>query len=316
MKYLPGVLALLIAGSAVAQDGSAKVGYDKLVKEIAAANQAYSDQMKAIRESEEYKELAKRFDAANKVYLARRMAITNTEEYKELEKKASARDASARSKMRKLRDTAKRPAAADEARREMRELTATVKRPRPSDWAVKFKAGAEEYAGTDGAVPFLVWLVSRGGPDHAGDALDTIVVKHSASAHVADLLGSFRSIGRIVGRGKVRVAATAIIENNPNKQIKAEAYYGRAMNWGKLQGRTAVLTDEEKVKKAADIAACIKADPESIGALRANAPTFVKERLQIGMVAPDIEGEDFDSVSFKLSDYRGKVVVLDFWGDW
>ncbi len=38
--------------------------------------------------------------------------------------------------------------------------------------------------------------------------------------------------------------------------------------------------------------------------------------LQIGMTAPDIEGEDVDGVQFKLSDYRGEVVVLDFWGDW
>ena len=27
-------------------------------------------------------------------------------------------------------------------------------------------------------------------------------------------------------------------------------------------------------------------------------------------------GEDIDGVPFKLSEYRGKVVVLDFWGDW
>jgi cytochrome oxidase Cu insertion factor (SCO1/SenC/PrrC family) len=38
--------------------------------------------------------------------------------------------------------------------------------------------------------------------------------------------------------------------------------------------------------------------------------------LEIGKVAPDIEGVDLDQVPFKLSDYRGKVVVLDFWGDW
>ncbi len=38
--------------------------------------------------------------------------------------------------------------------------------------------------------------------------------------------------------------------------------------------------------------------------------------LNVGKVAPEIEAEDIDGVKFKLSDYRGKVVVLDFWGDW
>jgi hypothetical protein len=38
--------------------------------------------------------------------------------------------------------------------------------------------------------------------------------------------------------------------------------------------------------------------------------------LNIGQVAPEIEGEDLDGKHFKLSDYRGKVVVLDFWGNW
>jgi thiol-disulfide isomerase/thioredoxin len=35
---------------------------------------------------------------------------------------------------------------------------------------------------------------------------------------------------------------------------------------------------------------------------------------RIGQVAPEIDGEDLDGVRFKLSDYRGKVVLLDFWG--
>jgi peroxiredoxin len=43
---------------------------------------------------------------------------------------------------------------------------------------------------------------------------------------------------------------------------------------------------------------------------------FQLEHLRIGMLAPDIEGEDLDGAAFKLSDYRGKVVVLDFWGNW
>src|SRR5262245_48002959 len=37
---------------------------------------------------------------------------------------------------------------------------------------------------------------------------------------------------------------------------------------------------------------------------------------QVGQVAPEIVAEDLDGQTFKLSDYRGKVVLLDFWGNW
>ena len=30
----------------------------------------------------------------------------------------------------------------------------------------------------------------------------------------------------------------------------------------------------------------------------------------------DIIGEDFDNTNFRLSDYEGKVILLDFWGFW
>ena len=48
----------------------------------------------------------------------------------------------------------------------------------------------------------------------------------------------------------------------------------------------------------------------------AEGELFELKNLALGMVAPEIEGEDLDGVDFKLSDYRGKVVVIDFWGDW
>jgi len=48
----------------------------------------------------------------------------------------------------------------------------------------------------------------------------------------------------------------------------------------------------------------------------AGSQLFEIEHLQVGMVAPEIVGADLGGVEFKLSDYRGKVVMLDFWGDW
>jgi len=43
---------------------------------------------------------------------------------------------------------------------------------------------------------------------------------------------------------------------------------------------------------------------------------FALKHLTVGRPAMEIEGEDLDGKRFKLSDYRGKVVVLDFWGNW
>jgi hypothetical protein len=43
---------------------------------------------------------------------------------------------------------------------------------------------------------------------------------------------------------------------------------------------------------------------------------FEIRNLAIDKVAPEIEGDDLDGKPLRLSDYRGKVVVLDFWGNW
>ena len=48
----------------------------------------------------------------------------------------------------------------------------------------------------------------------------------------------------------------------------------------------------------------------------AQAKKHTPADLAVGKLAPEISGVDVDGRKFKLSDYRGKVVVLDFWGDW
>jgi hypothetical protein len=48
----------------------------------------------------------------------------------------------------------------------------------------------------------------------------------------------------------------------------------------------------------------------------AKAELFEIRHLTIGKQAPEIDAEDLDGKKLKLSDFRGKVVLLDFWGNW
>ena len=48
---------------------------------------------------------------------------------------------------------------------------------------------------------------------------------------------------------------------------------------------------------------------------KAKAELYDIRFLSVGKVAPNVEGIDQDGRTFKLSDYRGKVVLLDFWSE-
>lgn len=41
-----------------------------------------------------------------------------------------------------------------------------------------------------------------------------------------------------------------------------------------------------------------------------------REGVGPGDSCPNIKGKDIDGATFELSDYAGKVVMLDFWGEW
>ncbi|MCZ6597611.1 MAG: PDZ domain-containing protein, partial [Planctomycetota bacterium] len=55
---------------------------------------------------------------------------------------------------------------------------------------------------------------------------------------------------------------------------------------------------------------------EKKGGLKRVDPKERSIGLMVGDLAPEIDGEDLDGIPFKLSDYRGKVVVLSYWGFW
>jgi peroxiredoxin len=76
-------------------------------------------------------------------------------------------------------------------------------------------------------------------------------------------------------------------------------------------GRLSPVQERRVLDHFDDIA---RAHPSDAAVL--DGPRFAVRALSIGKTAPDVSGKDLDGNEFHLSDYRGKVVVLTFWGQW
>jgi hypothetical protein len=104
---------------------------------------------------------------------------------------------------------------------------------------------------------------------------------------------------------------TKVMEKNPNKDAQGNATFTLAS----LMMRTKPAEAEKLFEKVISDFKDVKFGRSTL-AERAEANLFEVRHLSIGKVVPEIEGEDVDGKKFKLSDYRGKVVMLDFWGHW
>ena len=98
---------------------------------------------------------------------------------------------------------------------------------------------------------------------------------------------------------------------NVNAENRAAAHFWRAEILGHI------IASEEAIKQALVDLEQVQ-QISQVENLRTRARNFAYEltHLRVGLPAPEIEAEDLDGVVFKLSDYRGKVVLLDFWGHW
>jgi hypothetical protein len=235
---------------------------------------------------EAYQQLVADYETANKEYQAKIKELMATDEYKAA---AAAKDSAQLTALRQKVPAVDRPGYAKRA----------------LDLAGQFT--------TDDSVLFYGWAVLNGAdPDASKTAVAALQKDHLKSKALEALLERGLIIGRAIGDAEGKEFLDAVIAKNPHALNRAWALYWRA--YPLTRGRGVSAEDKEKGEQM--LAEAEKLAAGTLLAERIAAPRFEQERLQIGMTAPDIEGADVDGTPFKLSDYRGKVVVIDFWGFW
>jgi hypothetical protein len=213
-----------------------------------------------------------------------------------------------------------------------------------AQFAERFFEFEEQYRDDPAAVSALAWVLKnrRTSPD-AVRAIEIIEAHHLENDALGPLCVSLARVRSTAGERLLR----AILEKNTHADVQAQAcywlaylledqqriagefrkqpeladrmlqYYGKEYG-GHLSSLDPAELDQELeavYETMVDSYAHVAIDDESMGEIAERA-LFRIRNLSIGCVAPEIEGEDMHGETFKLSDYRGKVVVITFWGFW
>lgn len=204
-------------------------------------------------------------------------------------------------------------AARDAKTPEERQKIFEEKYPKPQDYAKKFMAIAEKYPHDPVAVDALVWVTGNApnGPE-AKVAIETLLKDHIKS----DKLGPL--CARLAYAPDGETALRKILAESPDKNVQGQACYGlaQALKRSADHGNEDAGKEAEKLfDQIVEKYASVKVGNRELGKIAKGELNEIR-LLSVGKVAPEIDGEDIDGKKFKLSDYRGKVVMIDFWGHW
>jgi peroxiredoxin len=243
-------------------------------------------------------------------------------------------------------DTAYKAAidAVTKAKTDQERTQASLQRPQPHEFAPRFFALAEKYPDDSAAIDALTWIASKClfGP-HSERALGILARDYRRSERLRTYCSENSRYGEPFW--PYEELLRAILKDTPHREVRARACVALAVylkmakekTESHLIGDSRVLSrppeslanfdrvrDRGLAKVAAESGALFEevierySDVQLENSFPQNAGKFAKgqlfelRNLVIGAKAPQIEGRDVYGKALSLSDFRGKVVVLDF----
>ena len=234
---------------------------------------------------------------------------------------------------------------------EERSRIAREKYPKSDEYARRFLAIADAAPDDPAAVDALIWYIriQLGRREDTSKVTRRLAEKHAADPKLAGLISTLARSNSPSSDELLRV----VIEKNRDRTVRGNATMALARFLKKRFDLIAALggNDERSPQIEQRLTSMEGYDKSALARLKATDSTalakeieslfvrVVKEfgeievgrgtlgrqaegelneirHLGISRPCPEITGEDIDGKPFKLSDYKGKVVVVDFWGDW
>jgi thiol-disulfide isomerase/thioredoxin len=208
---------------------------------------------------------------------------------------------------------------------------AQTRMPRVEPFAERFLQFAQAHRDSPSAVQALMWVLENtrapaGGRQTAQAklrqwALEALERDHFQKPEMADVCQRLAETPAPDFEKLLRAA----VARHKQRDVQGLAGYALALSLARQaeQARATSTSEadalsrkaEEQLEQLVKDHASITLGQTTLGEA-AREKLYELRHLTVGRVAPEIDGEDLAGKRFKLSDYRGKVVVLDFWANW
>ena len=196
------------------------------------------------------------------------------------------------------------------------------------EFAPQYEAMAAEFWGTEAALDAKIWLMTRGPRSDnkeeravaIGEHTDAIFEEYARSPHMEKLgtkLSSYTEEQVEQYFGELR-------QNSPHASVRAAAiYYPARSALSKLRS----MEEDEAAARQEEINVDLQILLDEYGDVakggstygeiaNAHLTAYTAEELAVGQPAPEMVGLTPAGEEIRLTDFLGKVTVIDFWGDW
>jgi len=207
--------------------------------------------------------------------------------------------------------------AESEAKTDDDRQAAAKRRPSLQEFGKRFLTLAEEQPTDEVACDALLWIASNSARREKLEldgALDLVEKHHLKSPK---LKGVVDALACSVNR-RANALAETIANKAGDREVRGRACFFVGLGiYGRTGARDAKSLAEVEIwmNRVQKDYADLRFEKRTLGDL-AEAQVFELRNLIPGKVAPELEGVSVTGQKLKLSDYRGKVVVLVFWGSW
>lgn len=208
------------------------------------------------------------------------------------------------------------------------------------EFAQKFMELAKAYPETKAAVNSVLFAVAQTSGAQKNEAMIHLIKHYSDKVRLDKLAESFKSE---VPSPEIEGWYQLMCQNASGDLTRASVMFDYAKYVSQIpvfrstlrsnpaiaarisQSQLDYINGERTSEQTANVARALQTIIDELPKVKKGRSTYAElakrelfdlTRLQVGQEAPDIIGNDLDGIEFQLSHYRGKVILLDFWGHW